>query len=262
MSLIRQFLRTIIFAIAIVLYLIVSSLIVLWCAFDFERARPYLTQVISVTCKLGLKIFNIKVRKTFAPIDMKANYLIVSNHLSYLDILIISSHLPTCFVTSKEMKETPFLGQLCLLGGCLFVERRSKAGLTEEIKELSNALDNGLSVVIFPEATSTNGEAVIRFRRPLFQAAINSCSKVLPVCLNYRTLDGEKLTLKNRDKVFWYGDMGFLGHALTLFTHKDIVAELTIMPSLNSIDYADKNELTEACYKLVSDEYQVITHAV
>lgn len=262
MSLIRQFVRTIVFAIAIVLYLIVSSLIVLWCAFDFERARPYLTQVISATCKVGLKIFNIKVRKTFAPIDMKANYLIVSNHLSYLDILIISSHLPTCFVTSKEMKETPFLGQLCLLGGCLFVERRSKAGLTEEIKELSNALDDGLSVVIFPEATSTNGEAVIRFRRPLFQAAINSCSKVLPVCLNYRTLDGEKLTLKNRDKVFWYGDMGFLGHALTLFTHKDIVAELTIMPSLNSIDYADKNELSEACYKLVSDEYEVITHAV
>jgi 1-acyl-sn-glycerol-3-phosphate acyltransferase len=262
MSKVRQFVRTIFFAIAIALYLIISSFIVLWCFFDFERARPYLIKVISVTCKIGLKLFNIKVRKTFAPIDMKDNYLIVSNHLSYLDILIISSYLPTCFVTSKEMKETPFLGQLCLLGGCLFVERRSRTGLTEEIKELSNALDDGLSVVIFPEATSTNGEAVIRFKRPLFQSAINSCAKVLPVCLNYRTLDGEKLTLKNRDKVFWYGDMGFLGHALTLFSHKGIVAELTIMPSLNSIDYSDKNELTDACYKLVSDEYQVITHAV
>lgn len=262
MSLIRQLLRTLVFALALVVYFIVSSLIVLWCGFDFPRARPYLTKVISYTCKLGLKIFNVKVRKTFAPLDSKANYLIVSNHLSYLDILIISSYLPTCFVTSKEMKETPFLGQLCLLGGCLFVERRSKAGIANEVKELSDALDDGLNVVIFPEATSTNGDEVIRFRRPLFQSAINSCAKVLPLCLNYRSLDGEKLTVKNRDKVFWYGDMGFLGHALTLFSHKGIVAELTIMPSLNSTDFSDKNALTDACYKLVSDEFENITHAV
>ena len=158
------------------------------------------------------------------------------------------------------MKETPFLGKICLLGGCLFVERRSKSGLNNEIKELSEALDDGLSVVIFPEARSTNGEAVIQFKRPLFQAAINSCAHVLPVCLNYKKLDGEKLDLSNRDRVFWYGDMGFLGHALKLFSHKDIQVELTIMPSLNSVEFADKNELAEACYKLVSDEYQNITH--
>lgn len=262
MSLVRLCLRTFVFGAALICYFIVSSLVLLLCGLNFDRARPFLTQLISLTCKLGLKIFNIKVRKNFAPIDFDANYLIVSNHLSYLDILIISSYLPTCFVTSKEMKETPFLGQLCLLGGCLFVERRSRAGITEEIKELSDALDDGLNVVIFPEATSTNGEAVIRFRRPLFQAAMNAHSKVLPVCLNYRTLDGEKLTLKNRDKIFWYGDMGFLGHALALFKHQNIVAELTIMPSLDARDYTDKNELCDTCFKLVSDEYEIITHAV
>lgn len=262
MSQVRLLIRTLVFGAAIVCYLIVSSLVLLFCGFNFDRARPFLTQLISVTCKLGLKIFNIKVRKNFAPIDFDSNYLIVSNHLSYLDILIISSYLPTCFVTSKEMKETPFLGQLCLLGGCLFVERRSRAGITGEVKELSDALDDGLNIVIFPEATSTNGESVIRFRRPLFQAAINSHSKVLPVCLNYRTLDGEKLTIKNRDKVFWYGDMGFLGHALALFKHKNIVAEFTIMSSLKATDYADKNELSDACFKLVSDEFEIITHAV
>ena len=261
MSFVRQFIRAFCFSLVIILYLIISSLIVLWCFFDFERARHYLTKVVSITSKIGLKIFNIKIHKNFAPIDKKTNYLIVSNHLSYLDILIISSYLPTCFVTSKEMKETPFLGQICLLGGCLFVERRRKSGLNNEIKELSDALDDGLSVVIFPEAKSTNGEAVIKFKRPLFQAAINSCANVLPVCLNYRKLDGEKLDLKSRDKIFWYDDMGFFGHVLTLFSHKDIQAELTIMPSLNSINYTDKNELAEVCYKLVSDEYQIITHA-
>lgn len=262
MGLVRLIIRTFCFVVALMGYFIVSFAIFAFAGFNFERARPFLTKVISVVSKIGLRIFNVKVRKNFAPVDQNENYLIVSNHLSYLDILIISSYFPTCFVTSNEMKETPFLGQMCLLGGCLFVERRSRSGITAEVKELSNALADGLNVVIFPEATSTNGEAVIRFRRPLFQAAMTSHSKVLPVCLNYRTLDGEKLTLKNRDKVFWYGDMAFLGHALKLFAHKSIVAELTVMKSLNSEDFADKNTLAEKCFELVSEEYQIITHAV
>lgn len=262
MGLLRLVIRTFFFVIALMAYFLVSFTIFAFAGFSFDRARPFLTKVISITSQVGLKIFNVKVRKNFSPLEPGENYLIVSNHLSYLDILIISSYFPTCFVTSNEMKETPFLGQMCLLGGCLFVERRSKAGIAAEVKELSDALLDGLNVVIFPEATSTNGEAVIRFRRPLFQAAVNSHSKVLPVCLNYRTLDGEKLTLKNRDKVFWYGDMAFLGHALKLFTHKSVVAELTVMKSLNSEDFGDKNSLADKCFELVSEEYQIITHAV
>lgn len=262
MGLLRLIARTLFFVAALFGYFLVSFTLFAFAGFNFPRARPFLIKVISITSRVGLRIFNVKVRKNFSPIDPDENYLIVSNHLSYLDILIISSYFPTCFVTSNEMKETPFLGQLCLLGGCLFVERRSRAGITSEVKELSSALANGLNVVIFPEATSTNGEAVIRFRRPLFQAALNSRSKVLPVCLNYRTLDGEKLTIHNRDKVFWYGDMAFLGHALKLFTHKSIVAEFTVMKSLDSEDFADKNTLADKCYELVSEEYQIITHAV
>lgn len=261
MGFLRLFLRTVVFASALAVYFVVSFSIFAFAGFSFPRARPFLIKVISITSQLGLRVFGVKVRKNFAPVDPHENYLIVSNHLSYLDILIISSYFPTCFVTSNEMKETPFLGQLCLLGGCLFVERRSRSGITGEVKELTNALDDGLNVVIFPEATSTNGEAVIRFRRPLFQAAINAQSKVLPLCLNYRTLDGEKLTLNNRDKVFWYGDMPFLGHALKLFSHKTVVAELTVMKSLNAKDFGDKNSLADKCYQLVSDEFQIITHA-
>jgi 1-acyl-sn-glycerol-3-phosphate acyltransferase len=261
MSLLRLIIRTIAFATALLCYFIVSFSVYALCGFSFDRARPLLTRVISITSKVGLRIFNVKIRKTFAPIDPHENFLIVSNHLSYLDILIISSFFPACFVTSQEMKETPFLGQICLLGGCLFVERRKKTGIANEVKELAMALEDGLNVAIFPEATSTNGEAVIRFRRPLFQSAIDSRSKILPLCLNYRTLDGDKLTLKNRDKVFWYGDMSFLSHALSLFAHKKIVAELTVFPSLNSADFGDKNALADHCFQLIGQEYEIISHA-
>ena len=261
MSYIRLFFRTIIFAVALAGYFSAALVILTLSGFNFDRARPLLIRLISITSMLGLKLFGVQVRKNFAPFASKETYLIVSNHLSYLDVLIISSFFPTCFVTSTEMKETPFLGKLCLLGGCLFVERRKRSGITGEVGQISNALKSGMNVVVFPEAKSNNGETVLVFRRPLFQAAINSGKNVLPLCINYRTLDGEKITLKNRDKVFWYGDMSFLNHALDLFSHKTIVADLSVMDSLCTVEFADKNALADRSYEIVSNEFEIITHA-
>ncbi|MBC7715091.1 MAG: 1-acyl-sn-glycerol-3-phosphate acyltransferase [Rhizobacter sp.] len=261
MAFLRVVFKSLVFIPAVLLYLLVATIILALCGFSFPRARPFLIRLISWTSQAGLILFGVEVRKNFEAQSMDKNYLIVSNHLSYIDIMIISSFFPTCFVTSNEMKETPFLGQLCLLGGCLFVERRKRSGITGEVAQLAAALSSGLNVVVFPEAKSSNGEEVLRFRRPLFQSAINSGKNVLPLCVNYRTLDGDKITIKNRDDVFWYGDMPFLNHALTLFSHKKIVAELSVMKSMNTSEFADKNELADKSFEIVSNEFSLITHA-
>ena len=96
------------------------------------------------------------------------NYLIVSNHLSYLDVLAMISVLNTRFVTSMEVKHAAGLGWITDQAGCLYVERRSRKNLKTEINEISKALEGGFYVVVFPEATSTNGDGVLRFKRPLF----------------------------------------------------------------------------------------------
>ncbi len=260
MTLFRVFFKTIVFALALTAYFIAAIVILVVNGFNFPKARRYLIRLISITSKFGLKLFGITARKNFAPLKMGEKYLIVSNHLSYLDVLIISTFFPTCFVTSNEMKETPFLGQLCLLGGCLFVERRKRSGITGEVAQITHALKSGLNVVIFPEAKSTNGEVVLNFRRPLFQSAINAGVNVLPICLNYRTIDGEKVTIKNRDHVFWYGDMTFMKHALTLFSHKRIIVDLTVMEVLSTEVYAEKNALADKSYEVVNSEFECITH--
>lgn len=260
MGLLRIFIKTFTFIAAMLCYFIVATLVYIFYGLNFERARPTLTKVIRVTSKAALLVFNIKIKKNFSPQALSSNYLIVSNHLSYMDIFIISDSFPSCFVTSQEMKETPFLGQVCLLAGCLFVERRRRSGINNEINELARALTKGLNVAIFPEATSTNGEAVLKFRRPLFQSAIVSKVNVLPICINYRTLDGEKLSLKNRDKVFWYGDKTFVSHVLELFAHKSVVAELSVLPIIESSAFEDKNSLADATYTVVEREYEKVTH--
>jgi 1-acyl-sn-glycerol-3-phosphate acyltransferase len=258
MKFFRVVIKFLLFGSVLFLYFLASLLITLLSGGSFQKARPYLAKLVTLVSKAGLKIIGIKVVQNLHPINPMENYLIVSNHLSYIDVLVISSLYPSCFVTSKEMKETFFLGQLCLLGGCLFVDRKNRQNIHNEVRELTCALDLGLNVAIFPEATSTDGSSVIPFKRPLFQAAIDSHSKVLPVCLNYRSIDSVPVTLANRDIVCWYGDMTFFSHAVKLFSHKRVVVELNVLPRFKARDYEDKNELALKCHEIVSGEYSSI----
>jgi len=239
-------------------YFITSLFIIFINLFSIERARPELIRNISRHAKLALKLFNIKVKKISYMKEIDENYLLVSNHLSYLDIFVIASEFPACFVTSFEMKETPFLGQLCSIGGCLFVERRSKKGISNEVKNLTSALDKNMNVVIFPEATSTNGEQLLKFRRPLFQAAVDAGKPILPLCLNYKRVDQRELNLNNRDLVFWYGDQTFFPHFLNLLNVNQIEVELSILDPFFAEAEMSKNELAEKSFQLVQEHYRPV----
>lgn len=255
---IRLFFRLFFFALVLVCYFLVAIVIVCLKGFSFDRARHTLTELIAFTCKAGLKIFNIKIIDENTQDLSRTNALIISNHLGYLDVFAISSLYATSFVTSHEMRKTPFLGQLCQFGGCLFVDRKNRRNLNAEVNELAHALKQNIPVTIFPEATSHNGEKLHPFRKPLFQAAINANVKLLPVCLNYETLDGKPITLENRDMVFWYGDFPFFSHALKLFSHDELVIKVKTLEAIN-VDGKDKHALSEEAYQAIGAHYKPIT---
>jgi lyso-ornithine lipid O-acyltransferase len=191
--------------------------------------RRFLIRIVSFYSRILLAILNIKVVfKGFENYQLNRNQLIVSNHLSYIDVLMMCSRMPSAFVTSKEVKESAFLGQIVCLAGCLFVERRNRSNLKGEIGELTEGLNSGINVTIFPEATSTNGEGVLRFKRPLFESSIVSNRPTLPVTINYVSISGKKVDTSNRDIVCWYGDMDFFPHFLLLLEQSEVVAEITI----------------------------------
>lgn len=199
--------------------------------FIFLKKYPYgtkkiLNHIVGIYSKVLTWILGIKISHNLNTIDRNKNYFIVSNHLSYIDILLISSVLPTSFVTSVEMKNTPFLGQIIQLAGCLFVERRNKKNIMNEIGDIENALNKGLNVTVFPEATSTNGEQVLKFKRSLFQSAVNTQVDVLPLTINYKEINKHKVSLKNRDILCWYGDMEFAPHLWNLCKQRTIQVEL------------------------------------
>ncbi len=258
MKQIRLFFRVLFFACVLVVYFSIAFIFFCLSGFSFDRARHSLTELIAWTCRCGLTIFNIKV-ETNKKVDIDdKKVLIVANHLGYIDVLAISSLFPTSFVTSLEMKRTPFLGQLCQFGGCLFVDRKNRRKLGGEVEQLAEALKAKIPVTIFPEATSHNGEKIYPFRKPLFQAAINAEAAILPIVLNYTTLEGEPITLKNRDTVFWYGDMPFFSHAMKLFSQDELLVKITLLDFVSSKE-KDKYALSSEVHELITAHYHPIT---
>ena len=186
------------------------------------------------------------------------NGLFAGNHLSYMDVMFIASTVPSCFVTSVEIKETPGLGHICQMAGCLFVERRSRTSLAKEIGELQEGLERGLNVAIFPEATSTNGEQILRFRRPLFLSAGQAQKKVIPMCLNYRKLGSEPVTLKNRDSIFWYGDMPFVPHLWELCAKGNIEVDLHFLLPIQPGAEEDPGEVAARAQAAVESVFRPV----
>lgn len=219
----------------ILLYMLHAAFLWLVTKKDIWVLRAKLLPWISVYCRLGLKIMGFKVEVVGAEgVLTSGPFLVASNHMSYLDVLILASKMPGFFVTSQEIREIPFLGQLCVLGGCLFVERRNKENIHREISELTEALDRGFNVIFFPEATSTNGTQILRFRKPLFQAAINASQRVLPVCLNYVSIDNKPVNVHNRDRLCWYGDMSFAPHLWQIMAAREVKVEIQILDWLQT----------------------------
>lgn len=220
-------------------------------------ARKYTALISSFHAWLTLYVFNIRanLEEGLQTAEGNTGSLIVSNHLSYIDVMVISIFYPSCFVTSIEMKNTFFLGQLCEAGGCLYVERRSRMNLDREVDDITHALSSGLNVVVFPEATSTNGDEVKRFKRPLFRAAINSGANIVPISMNYKSINNEQVTTFNRDTVFWYGDMTFFSHFWEMLKAKRIDVDVVVGEEIHAKKHTDETDLAQVSHLAVSSRY-------
>ena len=165
-----------------------------------------------------LKIFGCTTTVT-GPVPTSG--LLVSNHLSYLDILAISATTPAVFVSKAEVKRWPLFGWLATLGGTVFIERARRTHVGAVNREIQPALNEGVLVVVFPEGTSTNGDEVLPFRSSLLEPALTGGHKIATSYLRYELPNGDA-----KQEVCYWGDHLFFPHLINLLGKKSIHATL------------------------------------
>lgn len=170
--------------------------------------------------------------------------LIVSNHLSYLDILVFSAVARTAFVSKSEVRSWPGVGWIASLGGTIFIDRSRKSDTHAIQPQIQEALSNGIRLVIFPEGTSTDGSRVLHFHSSLFQPALDLNAPVTAACLSYFIPDGDAGT----EACYW-GDMTLLPHLLNLLTKHSVHASVRF--SQEHLQFSDRKEAARSMQERV-----------
>jgi 1-acyl-sn-glycerol-3-phosphate acyltransferase len=252
----RKYIRIIAIFFIVVSFLIISVIADILIS-NRRRKLLFFSKNASFYTRLLLGAFGVRVK--YRNIDNLTrgdkNFLIVSNHLSYIDVFIIFSLVPSVFVANSELNDQFLLGSLTGYAGGIFVERRNRTKLSEEIDLISDLLDDGFNVVLFPEGTTSNGDGVLPFKNPFITAAMRSVVDIVPVCVKYRRIDGEDISSTNRDDVYYYGDATFFDHALRLISHKAVEAEMFELEKIEVKPGRTRKELSNLAYSIISSAY-------
>ena len=201
-------------------------------------------------------ILNIRVTVTGDEGQLeRGGYVIIANHVGYVDGIVLGSIFPILFVSKREVKSWPIVGQWNVLCGTIFINRQRKVQVASLIRQMTRKLKQEANLLLFPEGTSTNGEEMLPFQTVPFAAPLRNRSIIVPVTVTYKTIDDQPVTTANRDSVYWYGDMEFVTHFWDLLALRGIEVLVTIQPKIECFRYSDnsagRKKLAEECYNRV-----------
>jgi 1-acyl-sn-glycerol-3-phosphate acyltransferase len=207
-----------------------------WRAFMFHKWARGTTAILRI---------EVDVRGT--PPDRP--FLLVSNHLSYVDVLVFASQVKCVFVARGDLAHWPFIGSLCRGAGTIFVDRSKRKDVTRVNRLIAQAVvDPG--VVLFAEGTSTRGDIVLPFKSSLLEQAARASLPVTCAALTYRTPEGEMPAYLS---VCWWGDMTFVKHVIGLLYLSKVEARVAF--GREPVQANDRKVLAERLWAAVKEEF-------
>ena len=193
----------------------------------------------------ALRILDVRLR-VVGPTPQPP-FLLVCNHLGYLDVPVLASVVDAAFVAKSEVASWPVLGRFCRWMGTLFVDRRRRRDLPAALHALDAEIAAGRGVVFFPEGTSSGGGRVLPFHAPLLAAAAEAGLPVAWAALSYATPAGEE---DSATAVCWWGDAPFLPHFARLLALPHVEARLRLCEK--PVAATDRKRLAEELHGAVS----------
>jgi 1-acyl-sn-glycerol-3-phosphate acyltransferase len=181
---------------------------------------------------------------------------VVCNHLSYIDILLMSASRPFIGVAKKEVRSWPLLGWLIAQAGTVFVQRGAAPSTYPAVNAaMAYAFRSGLPVLFFPEGTTTDGSEVLPFRRGLFHSVLHDHVQVRVAALRYE-LPSDELEANVANDVCWWGDALLVTHLVRLMALRGLRASVRFG---EVVDGQDRFALSQSAHDAVSTLYDELT---
>jgi 1-acyl-sn-glycerol-3-phosphate acyltransferase len=171
--------------------------------------------------------------------DVPPAGLIASNHLGYLDVLVLSAVATPVFVSKHEVAGWPLAGRLASTAGTVFIDRRKRTDVVRVGEALVPIVGQGQPAVVFLEGTSTAGDRLLPFRPSLLEPAVAQRWSVTPTFLRYTLPRGGDPA---QDVCYW-GDHVFFPHLLRMLGHAEIRASVSFGGPLRAEGIPDRREL-------------------
>lgn len=195
--------------------------------------------------KTTARILSISFQVSGTP--PSAPFILVSNHLSYIDILPMFIHMNCTFVAKKAVESWPLLGPMVKHTGVIFVDRSTKRDVTRVNELLSKSLSKHQGIVLFPEGTTTGGDRVLPFRSSLLNYPASASIPVHYSAIQYQTSEGD---LPADETVCFYdGRDPFHKHVFKLAGNKRI--ECRLIYGKETVQASDRKELAEKLHEKV-----------
>lgn len=177
-------------------------------------------------------------------------FFLVSNHLSYVDIIPILLHTDCVFIAKSEVKSWPLIGWMARSAGVIFIDREMKRDVHRVNRLIAANLTDRQGVVLFPEGTSTRGEEVKSFKSALLRYAAQQEFPVSYATITYRTHDPDKAA---SEWICWWGDMTFLDHFFNMLKLKSFDTIITFGEQM--VSETDRKKLADRLHQLVKQQF-------
>lgn len=196
-------------------------------------------------------VVGIKIITYGSPPDRP--FVLVSNHLSYLDIPLLGSLSEGVFLSKQEIRNTPLIGFVSDIFGNIFIDRTSRSDIEEASHQIAKRYSQGEGITIFPEGTTSDGTSVGDFSSSIFYYISSNQISVNYAAIKYETCSGYASA---NETVCWHHQMSFLEYLLNLLDMPQIKAH--VMFGDDEINYSDRKTMSKELESRVSDSFRSI----
>jgi 1-acyl-sn-glycerol-3-phosphate acyltransferase len=219
-------------------------------------APPHRGRLAMRLARRTLRSLGVRVTVRGTPLPPDEPALIVANHVSWLDVYVLNALVDARFVAKSEVTAWPVVGAITRGFDAIFIVRDSARDAARVKTAVAAALRAGDRVVVFPEATTTDGTRLGRFHHAMFQAAIDAGVRVLPVALRYARPDGFVDTTPA-----FVGDMTFVSSLRRIMRASSVRAEVTFASPL-AAEWWTRRGLASTARALVANALELPASAI